>query len=75
MRGASLGVVTDPGYYRRPSWFDRNIFNPAVAVGLIVMGLSGPTSLIIHLIADFLGGAAAAYLFNALDMGGDKQSV
>jgi aquaporin Z len=50
-------------------------FNPAVAVGLIVMGLSGPTSLIIHLIADFLGGAAAAYLFNALDMGGDKQSV
>jgi aquaporin Z len=47
-------------------------FNPAVAVGLIVMGLSSATGFIIHLIADFLGGAAAAYLFNALDMGGDK---
>jgi aquaporin Z len=48
-------------------------FNPAVAVGLIVMGLSGPTSLVIHLIADFLGGAAAAFVFKALDMGGDNK--
>jgi aquaporin Z len=50
-------------------------FNPAVASGLVVMGLSGATTLVIHLIADFLGGAAAALLFNALDMGGDKQTV
>ena len=28
--------------------------------------------LIVYLIADFLGGAAAAFLFKAFDMGGDK---
>ena len=28
----------------------------------------------IPLVADFAGGAAAALLFNALDMGGDKAS-
>jgi aquaporin Z len=50
-------------------------FNPAVATGLIVMGLSGATTLVIHLIADFLGGVAAAFLFNSLDMGGDKEPV
>jgi hypothetical protein len=36
------------------------------------MGLAGVTNLIIYLVADFLGGAAAALVFNALDMGGDR---
>ncbi len=48
-------------------------FNPAVGVGLFVMGLADVTKLIIYLGADFLGGAAAALLFNALDMGGDRK--
>ena len=48
-------------------------FNPAVGVGVFVMGLANVTSLIIYLVADFLGGAAAALLFNALDMGGDRK--
>ncbi len=47
-------------------------FNPAVGLGVTVMGLAGIANLIIYLIADFAGGAAAALLFNALDMGGDK---
>jgi aquaporin Z len=47
-------------------------FNPAVGLGVTVMGLAEITNLIIYLIADFAGGAAAAILFNALDMGGDK---
>jgi aquaporin Z len=47
-------------------------FNPAVGLGITVMGLTGVGHLIVYLIADFLGGAAAAYLFNALDMGGEK---
>jgi aquaporin Z len=50
-------------------------FNPAVGVGLTVMGLANMTGLIIFLVADFLGGAAAALLFNALDMGGDHRTV
>jgi len=50
-------------------------FNPAVGVGVTVMGLADVTHLIVYLIADFLGGAAAALLFNALDMGGDRRVV
>jgi aquaporin Z len=47
-------------------------FNPAVGVGVTVMGLADVTRLIIYLVADFAGGAVAAVVFNALDMGGDR---
>jgi aquaporin Z len=47
-------------------------FNPAVAVGITMLGLSSPAFLWVFLIANLLGGAAAALLFNALDMGDDK---
>jgi aquaporin Z len=50
-------------------------FNPAVAVGLIVMQLTDFMRLILHLIADFAGGAAAAFLFNSLGMGGDHTAT
>jgi aquaporin Z len=50
-------------------------FNPAVGIGVFVMKLADLNTLIIYLIADFLGGAAAALLFNALDMGGDRRAV
>jgi aquaporin Z len=50
-------------------------FNPAVGLGVTVMGLKDLMGLVIFLIADFAGGAAAGYLFNALDMGGDKASA
>jgi aquaporin Z len=42
-------------------------FNPAVAVGATTMGLFSPSSLWIYLGADFLGGAAAALVFNSLN--------
>jgi aquaporin Z len=47
-------------------------FNPAVGVGVTVMGLADPAHLVVYLIADFAGGAVAALVFNAFDMGGDK---
>ncbi len=47
-------------------------FNPAVGLGAFVMGLADWQHLIVYLIADFLGGAAAAFLFKGFDMGGDK---
>ena len=47
-------------------------FNPAVGVGVTVMGLADVKRLIIYLVADFAGGAVAALVFNALDMGGDR---
>ncbi|MGC8642216.1 MAG: MIP/aquaporin family protein [Isosphaeraceae bacterium] len=48
-------------------------FNPAVGLGVTVMGLADFTHLVVYLIADFLGGAAAGFLFNVFDMGGDKK--
>ena len=48
-------------------------FNPAVGLGITVLRLVDFTHLIVYLIADFLGGAVAAFLFNAFDMGGDKR--
>ncbi|MDD5261078.1 MAG: aquaporin [Methylacidiphilales bacterium] len=41
-------------------------FNPAVALGITVMGLSASSSIWIYLVANFLGGAAAAYAFKYL---------
>lgn len=43
--------------------------NPAVAVGLSSMGISPWASIWIYLVADFLGGAAAAGVFRALHPG------
>ena len=42
-------------------------FNPAVAIGVAVMGLVPWSSLWLHLVADLLGGAAAAATFKALN--------
>jgi aquaporin Z len=46
-------------------------FNPAVAVGVTTMGIAPVMNIWIPLVADFAGGAVAALLFNALNMGGD----
>lgn len=50
-------------------------FNPAVAFGMIVMGLTAPSSYWIYLVADLLGGVAAAFVFNVLDLGDDKPTT
>jgi aquaporin Z len=50
-------------------------FNPAVAVGVSVMGLAKWEMIWVALVADFLGGAAAALVFNAFDMGGDAKTA
>jgi aquaporin Z len=50
-------------------------FNPAVAVGLVTMGLLDAGSIWIYLVANFGGAAAAALLFRALDLGNDKPTT
>jgi aquaporin Z len=42
-------------------------FNPAVAVGVAVMGLVSTPSIWIHIVADLLGGAAAAFAFTTIN--------
>ena len=44
-------------------------FNPAVAVGVTVMGLSNPANMWIFLVGNFLGGAVAAMTFKAFNPG------
>src|SRR4051812_1975256 len=47
-------------------------FNPAVAVGVTLMGLARWADIWIFLVADFLGGAAAALVYKGLDLNDDK---
>jgi aquaporin Z len=49
--------------------------NPAVAIGVTVMGLSAVSFLWVFFVANLLGGAAAGLLFNALDLGDDKATT
>ena len=42
-------------------------FNPAVAVGVTVMGLSAPANIWIFLVANFAAGAAAATVFKLIN--------
>ena len=43
--------------------YSGGAFNPAVAIGITAMGLNAVANIWIHLVADFLGGAAAAIIF------------
>ena len=42
-------------------------FNPAVAIGAMTLGLLPWSTLWLYLVADFLGGAAAAFVYRALN--------
>jgi aquaporin Z len=72
--GLAIGFTVLTGAYAVGS-ISGGAFNPAVAVGVTVMGLSAPANIWIFLVADFLGGAVAGLLFNALDLGDEKAST
>jgi aquaporin Z len=69
--GLAIGFTVLTGAYAVGS-ISGGAFNPAVAVGITAMGLSAVANLWIYLAAELLAGAAAALLFNALDLGQDK---
>ena len=72
--GLAIGFTVVVGAYA-VGGISGGAFNPAVAVGIVTMGLVGVSSLWIYLLANLFGGAVAALLFNALDLGNDKATT
>jgi aquaporin Z len=72
--GLAIGFTVLTGAYAVGA-ISGGAFNPAVAVGLVVMGLIGAKSIWIYLLANLFGGALAAVVFNALDLGNDKPTT
>ena len=69
--GLAIGVTVLAGAYAVGP-VSGGAFNPAVALGLTMLGFVPIGSLWIYLVANLLGGVAAALVFNALALGSDK---
>lgn len=69
--GLAIGFTVMAGAYA-VGGISGAAFNPAVAVGITLLGISPVGNLWIYLVANLAGGAAAALVFNALDLGADK---
>ena len=66
--GLAIGFTVTAGAYA-VGGISGGVFNPGVAVGISVMGLSAWSSIWIYLVANFVGGAAAALAFKAVNPG------
>lgn len=64
--GLAIGFTVLIGAYSVGA-ISGGAFNPAVAVGITVMGLSGVANIWIFLVANFVGGPVAAIVFNSLN--------
>jgi len=64
--GLAIGFTVMTGAFAVGS-VSGGVFNPAVAVGVTMMGLSAAANIWIFLVANFAGGAAAAVTFNAIN--------
>lgn len=64
--GLAIGMTVMAGAFS-VGGISGGAFNPAVAVGASLMGLFSWTNIWIYLLADLLGGAAAALMFRALN--------
>ena len=66
--GLAIGMTVMTGAFAVGN-ISGGAFNPAVAIGITIMGLSAWSSIWIFLVANFLGGAVAAFTFKALNPG------
>lgn len=64
--GLAIGFTVVVGAYSVGA-ISGGAFNPAIAVGITVMGISAVSNIWIFLVANFVGGAVAALVFNALN--------
>lgn len=63
--GLAIGFVVVVGAFT-VGGISLGAFNPAVAIGLVVMGKLAAASVWVHLVANFAGGIVAAMAFNQL---------
>jgi aquaporin Z len=68
--GLAIGFTVMAGAYA-VGGISGGVFNPGVAVGISIMGLSAWSSIWIYLVANFAGGAVAAVAFKAVNPGDD----
>lgn len=64
--GLAIGMTVMTGAFAVGD-ISGGAFNPAVALGISLMGLSSWSNIWIYLVADFAGGACAALAFKALN--------
>jgi aquaporin Z len=71
--GLAIGFTVLAGAYAVGP-VSGGVFNPAVAVGVTIMGLSQLANIRIYLVANFAGGAVAALVFRFInpDEEGDR---
>jgi aquaporin Z len=72
--GLAIGFTVLVGAYA-VGGISAGAFNPAIAVGISVMGLSSWVNIWIYLVAAFLGGALAAYAFKAIHPPTDRPEM
>jgi aquaporin Z len=72
--GLAIGFTVLVGAYAVGS-ISGGAFNPAVAIGVTLMGLSSWANVWIFLVADFLGGLVAGVLYHALNFGGEPATA
>jgi aquaporin Z len=72
--GLAIGLTVTAGAYAVGP-ISGAAFNPAVAIGATILGLSAVSKIWIFLVANLIGGGAAGLVFNALDMGNDKPTT
>jgi aquaporin Z len=72
--GIAIGFTVLAGAYA-VGGISGGAFNPAVAVGITLLGLSAPANIWIYLVANLAGGAAAAVVFRAFDLDAGKPTT
>jgi aquaporin Z len=72
--GLAIGFTVMAGAFTVGS-ISGAVFNPAVAVGVIMMNLFQLSDIWIFFVANLLGGAVAGITFKVLDLGNDKPTT
>ena len=63
--GIAVGLIVMGGTYAAGS-ISGGVFNPAVAVGIIIMGIADPSSIWIYLCANSIGGFFAPAIYKLI---------